>query len=81
LASRYKAIAPSPWGGPSKYAAPCPETHNPGAALDEQIRLLTTIPGFSPTAGISNQLVEGAEIGKTMAERVNRVILTADSSK
>jgi DeoR family galactitol utilization operon repressor len=37
--------------------------------------------GFSPDFGLTTHLVEGAEIVKQMAERAERTVLVADSSK
>ena len=37
--------------------------------------------GFSIESGLSNQLVEGAEIVRTMAGQADRVVLVADSTK
>jgi DeoR family galactitol utilization operon repressor len=37
--------------------------------------------GFSPDFGLTTHLVEGAEIVKQMAERADRTVLVADSSK
>jgi len=37
--------------------------------------------GFSPAGGLTTHLIEGAEVVRTMAERADRVVLVADSTK